>query len=292
MPVVIDGSNNATLDSTSSRFNTPASSTAGDFNLKTNTVLANSNGTLIAAQMLQGQFSITPTAARILTTATAVNIIAAMPGYQVGSHFEFSIFNLAAFDVTLAAGVGVALVGDQVVNSGNKIWRCRIDSATTVTIRSESQAVVPVPAVPAGEVSMYAGSTAPVGYLFCNGGAVSRTTYAALFIAIGTAWGAGDGTTTFGLPDMRGRAPIGAGTGSGLSGRSLASLGGAETHSLTNDESPSHTHTYSDLSGSGTSEFGPNGTFGPGTSSTSATGGGAAHNNMQPFASLNFIIKT
>ena len=113
-------------------------STAGNFNLKTNTVLTNANATLNAAQMLQGQFSITPTVARILTTATAVDIIAAMPGYQIGSHFDFSIQNNAAFDVTLIAGVGVALVGNMVVNNGNKVWRCRIDSASAVTIRTES----------------------------------------------------------------------------------------------------------------------------------------------------------
>ena len=68
----------------------------------------------------------------------------------------------------------------------------------------------------AGIIQMFAGATPPSGWLICDGSAVSRTTYATLFAAIGTTWGTGDGSTTFNLPDLRGRAPIGAGTGSGL----------------------------------------------------------------------------
>ena len=65
-----------------------------------------------------------------------------------------------------------------------------------------------------GEVKMYAGSTAPAGYLWCNGQAVSRTTYAKLFAAIGTRWGSGNGSTTFNVPDFRKRFPEGANSGS------------------------------------------------------------------------------
>ena len=95
-----------------------------------------------------------------------------------------------------------------------------------------------------GMISMYAGSTAPSGWLECDGAAVSRTTYAALFAAIGTTWGAGDGSTTFNLPDMRSRAPVGAGQGTGLSNRALGSVFGAESRVLTIDDLPDHTHTF------------------------------------------------
>lgn len=93
-----------------------------------------------------------------------------------------------------------------------------------------------------GVVKMYAGSTAPAGYLMCDGTAVDRTTYAALFAAIGTAYGTGDGSTTFNLPDLRGRSPMGAGQGSGLTNRVLGTKIGEENHLLTVNEMPSHNH--------------------------------------------------
>lgn len=93
-----------------------------------------------------------------------------------------------------------------------------------------------------GEIRMYAASSAPTGWLLCNGTAVSRVTYAALFALIGTAYGVGDGSTTFNVPDLRGRAPIGIGQGSGLTNRALAAQLGTETHTLSSGEMPSHTH--------------------------------------------------
>lgn len=77
---------------------------------------------------------------------------------------------------------------------------------------------------PSGTVAMFAGSSAPTGWLLCDGSAVSRSTYAALFTAIGTAWGVGNGTTTFNVPDLRGRVPTGV-DGS----HALAATGGALT---------------------------------------------------------------
>jgi microcystin-dependent protein len=138
---------------------------------------------------------------------------------------------------------------------------------------------------------MFAGSASPSGWLTCDGAAVNRTTYAALFAVIGTTYGAGNGTTTFNLPDMRGRAPIGVGTGSGLTARALADEVGAETHTLSVAEMPSHTHTQFST-GPKNNSF-DSGTFvgndlsGP----TGSTGGDAAHNNMQPSLAVNFIIK-
>lgn len=92
-------------------------------------------------------------------------------------------------------------------------------------------------AQPAGEIKLYGGTTAPYGYFLCNGSAVSRTLYARLFSVIGTTYGAGDGSTTFNVPDLRGRFPLGlaaSGTGSTLGG-----TGGAldHTHSV-----PAHYH--------------------------------------------------
>lgn len=106
--------------------------------------------------------------------------------------------------------------------------------------------------VPVGSVTDFAGSTAPTGWLMCYGQAVSRTTYADLFTAIGTAFGTGDGSTTFNLPDARGRTIAGkddmGGTAASrlstsITGTTLGASGGEETHTLTSGEMPSHTHT-------------------------------------------------
>jgi len=94
---------------------------------------------------------------------------------------------------------------------------------------------------PTGSVTQYAGSSAPTGWLFCDGAAVSRTTYAALFAVIGTTFGVGDGSTTFNLPDLKGRVPVGKAVAGTFA--NLAATGGAETHTLTEAQIPSHLHT-------------------------------------------------
>lgn len=157
-------------------------------------------------------------------------------------------------------------------------------------------------AVPTGTVSMFAGSSAPTGYLICDGAAVSRTTYAALFTALGGAsspWGLPD-SSTFNLPDLRGRAPIGVGTGTGLTTRSLAAKVGTETHTLTTAEIPAHSHNIAMIwgtghvadnvtSGSAYSPLGNNPQMNGVTGTDGGTGG--AHPNMQPSLAVNFIIK-
>lgn len=87
--------------------------------------------------------------------------------------------------------------------------------------------------LPPGTVMAYAGSTAPTGWLLCNGQAVSRSTYANLFAAVSTTYGNGDGSSTFNLPDTKGRTVVGVGSGADLTARSLNDRGGAETVTLT-----------------------------------------------------------
>lgn len=106
-----------------------------------------------------------------------------------------------------------------------------------------------------GDIKIWSGATLPTGYLWANGQAVSRSTYAALFSIIGAGYGAGDGSTTFNVPDLCGRAPFGAddmggiaakgrvtSAGSGIGG-SLTSFGGVQSVTLTTAQIPSHTHT-------------------------------------------------
>lgn len=148
--------------------------------------------------------------------------------------------------------------------------------------------------LPPGTIIDYAGtSSTPAGYLECDGSAVSRTFYAALFAAIDVVWGSGNGSTTFNLPDLRRRTTIGAGgVASAVIGHTTGNVGGEETHILTTTEIPSHTHTYDRADGgdAGVTAQGTN----DGTSGilTSSTGGDGAHNNMQPSAVVRKLIKT
>lgn len=126
---VLDGSDNVGITGGTIK------GTTGNVNLKAAVVLADAAATLTAAQLVNsGIFTITPTVACILTTDTAANIVAALPGYVVGTWFDFTVVNNAAFDVTLAAGIGVNLVGKMIVNNVSGTWKVRIDSSTTVTI--------------------------------------------------------------------------------------------------------------------------------------------------------------
>lgn len=176
--------------------------------------------------------------------------------------------------------------------------------------------------VPAGCIMPYAGATAPDGWLLCHGQAVSRTTYADLFAAIGTTYGSGDGSTTFNLPDLRGRVAAGkddmGGSDAGrLSGgvtnrMTLGGAGGAATHTLATGEMPVHNHGVTDPGHAHTTPAGnPTGTFtgraswgdgnnlnvaGSNASTTGISvqnaGSGGAHNNTQPTLILNYLIAT
>jgi len=171
--------------------------------------------------------------------------------------------------------------------------------------------------IPSGTIMAFPGDTAPTGWYLCDGAALSRTVDATLFAIIQIKYGGGDGVTTFNLPDLRGRVMVGAGTGAGLSARTLGQAFGQETHTLTVAEMPSHSHSgqtggvnvgassgpvYLDYvgSGGGFSGFQYVGGF-PGANNefnahqhsvtTAAVGGDGPHNVMQPSLVVNYIIK-
>lgn len=92
-----------------------------------------------------------------------------------------------------------------------------------------------------GEIRMFAGSYAPVNWRFCDGSSIAIQSNQALFSLIGTTYG-GDGVNTFGLPDLRGRLPVGMGQGTGLTARAVGQSGGATTVTLTAAQTPAHIH--------------------------------------------------
>lgn len=155
-----------------------------------------------------------------------------------------------------------------------------------------------------GEIKICALNFAPRGWAFCHGQLLPISQYSALFSLLGTNYG-GDGRTTFGLPDLRGRIPLGEGSGPGLSNHRLGQRGGAETTTLTANNLPAHTHALNSATAAEGDSNDPAGRLlaqtdarsysdqGPAVASggaTAVTGGGQAANNMQPYLSLNFII--
>jgi len=168
-------------------------------------------------------------------------------------------------------------------------------SATSLATSESIKAYVDSNAgIPTGTVSAFAGSTAPTGYVLCDGSEYSETTEAALFAVLGSTYNTGGETANhFRVPDLRGRVVAGMG-GSLLSGTdALADTGGASTHTLTENEMPSHSHGIGGIANDmniGTSSF----RLSPAATSigdTKETGGDQAHNNVQPTIILNYIIK-
>jgi microcystin-dependent protein len=159
-----------------------------------------------------------------------------------------------------------------------------------------------------GEIRLFAGNFAPRGYALCNGQLLAISQNTALFSILGTTYG-GNGITTFGLPDLRGRVPMHAGQGPGLTSRSLGETGGAESETLLVGQMPAHNHlafpNNRNANVQNPVDSVPGKAPDPGffyrNSADPAggpmdagfignTGGGQPHDNMQPFLAINYII--
>ena len=177
-------------------------------------------------------------------------------------------YDLAGIDPKIASAI------DSIV-APIQVWAGKVDGVNAdERLNQLSSGVANLSTVPTGALLMWATATAPTGYLLCDGSAVSRTTYATLFGVLGTTAGAGDGTNTFNVPDMRQRFPLGkaaSGTGSTLLG-----TGGTIDHLHTG---PSHTHPVSGSTGSESSHTHTMGTTG--ANDTDATCMTATHTHSE-----------
>jgi microcystin-dependent protein len=216
----------------------------------------------------------------------------------------------AGVQLPAGASAGAALISDA---SGNGSW------GTPQQLVYDSDQV--------GTVKAWAGSTIPTNWMLCDGRALSRGSYPDLFAAIGVTYGAGDGSTTFNIPDLLSRMVVGAGAGSGLTNRAAGAKGGKETHALVTAELAAHAHASAahshDLgaagssvpalgawalvnatygSGANTNDWPMRQSSGPGFQNVTDTGSttpgntgnagsGTAHENMPPWCAVAYIIK-
>lgn len=153
-----------------------------------------------------------------------------------------------------------------------------------------------------GEIRLFAGNFAPTGWAFCHGQILPISQNTALFSLLGTTYG-GDGRSTFALPDLRGRVPVGFGQGPGLSNYSLGQKTGSESVTLNTSQLPSHIHNVENLSEMNFKSSpadksdakvlvagSPAGSTAVSTVKTASAGGSQAINNVQPALGMNYII--
>lgn len=238
------------------------------------------------------------------------------------SHAQFAQFrrltgqlSSVSGDVSSVAG-DVAAVASDVNSLTGEVTDVKTQAAATQQDLIDLLASISNLVVPVGAYAYFAKDIAPTGWLFCDGSEVSRATYANLYAYLGDSFGAGDGSTTFNLPDSRTR--VLAGLDTTISDfETVGKKGGATSHVLTAAEIPAHTHTqvahrhFTSNNGNGSNTEGvavtnaaPHGTqsywnfSNPGNSSSVApvinsnTGGGGAHTNLQPYLVAYCCIKT
>ena len=280
----------------------------------------------LAASGSSNAFSVTPN--RALTGLS--------DGLLIGFTANQSITGAATINVgglgirPIVSSNGSALVAGDIV-SGQKlqiVYRAASNDWQIVGQRTTgSNADITARVTPVGTIIPYGGSTLPAGYLWAAGGTASRTAYAELFAVYGTTYGAGDGSTTFGLPDWRGRTPFGkddmGGTAAnrltstfGIDGATLGATGGAQSTTLITANLPAHNHTATvtdpghahaqtvtsdggftgPATGGGTTAYAFDGAQNTASATTGIsvsignTGSGSAFSNIPPGAVSNWII--
>jgi microcystin-dependent protein len=213
-------------------------------------------------------------------------------GNELSSAAKFSNFVQAVEDAinsldnsNISAGAAIAVAKLAAGSNGDIL---------TTTAGVPTWAPASSSSIPSGVITQYGGSAAPTGWLLCDGTAVSRTTYASLFTALGTVYGVGDGSTTFNLPDLRGRVAVGKGTNAAVD--TLGENDGvAEANRRPQHRHTAHAHT-APWQSNGNQPGGGAAAGGSGTTATSSADGGSGNVNdsldAPAFIVLNYIVKT
>ena len=242
-----------------------------------------------------------------VVTISAMNVeptIIAAFAKANAANVAFDVANAGFNKANTAASIGSAAFDK--ANTANVVGSGAFDKANSANVVAVSAFNAANTGTPAGVIMPYAGSSEPSGWLFCSGNAVSRTTYSGLFSAIGTTYGPGDNSTTFNLPDLRGRViagrddmggtaalrvtDSGSNANSGIAGTTLGANGGTQTHILTTAQLP----TFNMRSTTATSSPAHSDSVPlPVADDVNVTvGENYPHLNMQPTIILNYIIKT
>jgi microcystin-dependent protein len=247
--------------------------------------------------------------------------------YYSGSSWIYIINSTSATLPVANGGTGATtLTGVLIGNGTNAVTAVAPGSSGNVLISNGADWVSSTTlTVPTGAITAFAGSSAPTGYLLCDGSALSRTTYSNLFAVIGTTYGGGNGSTTFNLPDLRGRAIFGIDNMGGIAASRLTTAGGlsanntlgasagSQTITLQETNLPSHSHLYQDayfaegvgggvnnIAGSGSTDYDNSFRWRTSTNGTSnsiqnlntgISGSGTAIQINPPLLVLNYIIK-
>lgn len=236
-------------------------------------------------------------------------------GYQTGSTDTWTnaVENVTPHKAAHVNGLASGILQiEAVLGSGSSLPGTLASLAARLAVQVGTDGII----IPPGAGMDFYGSSAPTGWLFCDGSAVSRTTYSALFTAIGTTYGAGDGSTTFNLPDKRNRVSRGAGTGVGagssgtgapsgtaFTARSLGQWGGDDTHLLTAAESGLRGHDHGLTQTIATDIVGTSNAFAAGSTlgnnifaldinAVTDEDATSAHSIADPYLICNHIIKT
>lgn len=203
-----------------------------------------------------------------------------------------------------AAALGAGLLLPEEAWAGVEERAARFGIVPGTVVDAQGRPMKPNGAEPfLGEIMLFGGNFAPRGFGLCMGQLLPISSNSALFSILGTTYG-GDGRTTFGLPDLRGRAPIQQGNAPGLANYTLGQKGGATRVTLTTAEMPSHTHAaqtpvavvprngFSNIGNAGTTHIIASNTEETGNlpEPIGNTGGGQSHENQSPYLAINFCI--
>jgi len=263
--------------------------------------------------MINHQNNFSATIPNGLSVGTTESVLSSVPSVDAPFYLVFDAYNTnGSYEtvlvtskngnaITHSALVNSHSSGENVVMSFDATELTSLESSLSTTITNLNNSIIK------GEISMFAGSVIPSGYLECDGSSISRTTYASLFSVIGTSFGTGDGSTTFGLPNLKGRVCVGLNTGD-ADFNTVGKTGGANSVNFQHSHQYPHTHvvtghtsgpnnanlnldlggTYGAASASHTHTFSATTS---GNSNTTVPTGGVNTSVLNPYITFKFIIK-